>query len=153
MAKVERRSNLKLKRAMDEFGIPINNVHREIRCVPKEPHYKYSHRELRTRNGIDCLLHLFMCLHAQIARFMGPAWGPPGSCRSQMGSMLAPWTLLSGCIYILRMHMWVGAYSLVFRRFYLFHSQLLPNRANFVGCICSWLWEEVISSFFSLFLW
>ena len=32
----------------------------------------------------------------QIARFMGPTWGPPGSCRSQMGPMWAPWTLLSG---------------------------------------------------------
>ena len=31
----------------------------------------------------------------QIARFMGPTWGPPGSCRPQMGLMLAPWTLLS----------------------------------------------------------
>ena len=31
----------------------------------------------------------------QIAKFMGPTWGPPGSCRSQMGPMLAPWTLLS----------------------------------------------------------
>ena len=32
----------------------------------------------------------------QIARFMGPTWGPPGSCRPQMVPMLAPWTLLSG---------------------------------------------------------
>ena len=29
---------------------------------------------------------------------MGPTWGPPGSCRPQMGPMLAPWTLLSGNI-------------------------------------------------------
>ena len=28
--------------------------------------------------------------------FMGPTWGPPGSCRPQVGSTLAPWTLLSG---------------------------------------------------------
>ena len=27
---------------------------------------------------------------------MGPTWGPPGSCRPQMGLMLTPWTLLSG---------------------------------------------------------
>ena len=27
---------------------------------------------------------------------MGPTWGPPGSCRPQLGSMLAPWTLLLG---------------------------------------------------------
>ena len=31
---------------------------------------------------------------------MGPTWGPPGSCRPQMGPMLAPWTLLSGLEYI-----------------------------------------------------
>ena len=35
---------------------------------------------------------------AQIARFMGPTWGPSGSCRPQMGPMLAPWTLLSGMV-------------------------------------------------------
>ena len=34
---------------------------------------------------------------AQKAKFMGPTWGPPGSCRPQMDPMLAPWTLLSGC--------------------------------------------------------
>ena len=33
---------------------------------------------------------------AQIAKFMGPTWGPPGSSRPQMGPMFAPWTLLSG---------------------------------------------------------
>ena len=27
---------------------------------------------------------------------MGPPWGPPGSCRPQMGPMLAPWNLQSG---------------------------------------------------------
>ena len=32
---------------------------------------------------------------SQIAYFMGPTWGPPGSCRSQMGPMLVPWTLPS----------------------------------------------------------
>ena len=33
---------------------------------------------------------------SQVAKFMGPTWCTPGSCRSQMGPMLAPWTLLSG---------------------------------------------------------
>ena len=32
----------------------------------------------------------------QIARFMGPTWGPPGSCRPQMGPLLAPHNLQSG---------------------------------------------------------
>ena len=38
-------------------------------------------------------LHRSNC--SQIAKFMGPTWGPPGSWRPQMGPMLAPWTLLS----------------------------------------------------------
>ena len=38
----------------------------------------------------------YFVVSPQIARFMGPTWGPPGSCRPQMGLMLAPWTLLSG---------------------------------------------------------
>ena len=31
-----------------------------------------------------------------IARFMGPKWGPSGADRTQVGPMLASWTLLSG---------------------------------------------------------
>ena len=31
---------------------------------------------------------------------MGPTWGPSGSCRPQMGPMLAPWTLPSGILII-----------------------------------------------------
>ena len=34
--------------------------------------------------------------YTQIAKAMRPTWGPPGSCRPQMGPILAPWTLLSG---------------------------------------------------------
>ena len=34
--------------------------------------------------------------HSQIPKFMGPTWGPPGSCRLQLGSMLAQYTLLPG---------------------------------------------------------
>ena len=47
-----------------------------------------SLREIRVSN----------LLPAQIAKFMGPAWGPPGSCRPQMGPKLAPLTFLSGWI-------------------------------------------------------
>ena len=31
-------------------------------------------------------------------RFMGPTWGPSGADRTQVGPMLAPWTLLSGLV-------------------------------------------------------
>ena len=33
-----------------------------------------------------------------IARLMGPTWGPSGADRTQVGPMLAPWTLLSGML-------------------------------------------------------
>ena len=35
-----------------------------------------------------------------IARFMGLTWGPSGVRRTQVGPMLAPWTLLSGLFII-----------------------------------------------------
>ena len=38
-------------------------------------------------------------VHTQIARFVWPTWGQPGSCWPQVGPMLAPWTLLSGHLY------------------------------------------------------
>ena len=41
----------------------------------------------------DCIMSSGNTL---IARFMGPTWGPSGADRTQMGPMLAPWTLLSG---------------------------------------------------------
>ena len=42
--------------------------------------------------------NLFSCMTkaSQIAKLMGSTWDTPGSCRPQMGPMLAPWTLLSG---------------------------------------------------------
>ena len=45
----------------------------------------------------------------QIAKIMGPTWGPPGSCRPQMGPMLAPWTLLLGYSCYWRWPPWHGA--------------------------------------------
>ena len=35
-------------------------------------------------------------IHTLIARFMGPTWDPSGADRTQVGPILAPWTLLSG---------------------------------------------------------
>ena len=36
------------------------------------------------------------CSLTQIARFVWPTWGPPGSWRPQVGPTLAPWILLWG---------------------------------------------------------
>ena len=38
------------------------------------------------------------------SKVQGPTWDPPGSCRAQVGHMLAPWTLLSGIVFI----QWAG---------------------------------------------
>ena len=49
---------------------------------------------------------LIPCMvHALIARFTGPTWGPSGAYRTQEGPMLAPWTLLSGWQFLLAGHM------------------------------------------------
>ena len=38
-----------------------------------------------------------------ITSFMGPTWGPSGADRTQVGPMLAPWTLLSGILLTVRL--------------------------------------------------
>ena len=43
-----------------------------------------------------CLLENGNQLSSLLSRFMGPTWGPSGAERTQVGPMLAPWTLLSG---------------------------------------------------------
>ena len=56
----------------------------------------------RTARRIQKLTHGIACGdsqkrgHTQIAKFVGPTWGPSGAGRTQMGPMLVPWTLLSG---------------------------------------------------------
>ena len=50
--------------------------------------YLLIHKQLET--------HGYMLSTTLVARFMGPTWGPSGADRTQVGRMLAPWTLLSG---------------------------------------------------------
>ena len=47
--------------------------------------------------------HALFSLASQIARFMRPTWGPPGSCCPQVGPMLAAWTLQTGLIFMIIM--------------------------------------------------
>ena len=44
----------------------------------------------------DNVCDMPITLDILIARFMGPTWGPSGADRTQVGPMLASWTLLSG---------------------------------------------------------
>ena len=61
--------------------------------------FQYFVRNIDIINTRQCLKGKDSCMFTQIAKFMGPTWGPPGSCRHQMGPMWAPWTLLSGYLY------------------------------------------------------
>ena len=64
--------------------------------------------------SIQCQYIINVCA-SLIARFMGPTWGPPGADRTQIGPMLAPWSLLSGFPWImLTIDIW---YFVVFRYF------------------------------------
>ena len=51
---------------------------------------------LQAVDGMWPELHLIHIEPSLIAKIMGPTWGPPGADRTQVGSMLAPWTLLFG---------------------------------------------------------
>ena len=57
------------------------------------------------------------------SKFMRPAWGPPGTCRPQMGPMLAPWTLLSGIRWL-----W---------------DVLFSYNRNCAGKMVSWYWNSL----------
>ena len=57
---------------------------------PRKPQWDhvgwYHSQAMRTVQWVNTL----------IARFMGPTWGPSGADRTQVGPLLAPWTLFSG---------------------------------------------------------
>ena len=81
-----------------------------VLLLKRQYHYKSMRYISKFRRhcftGIDGIfweanIHRHKCsfyIPAKIAKFMGQTWGQPGSCRPQMGPMLAPWTLLPGSI-------------------------------------------------------
>ena len=75
------------------------------------------------RNSPVCLTCKKNQRTPQKTKFMGPAWGPPGSCRSQMGPMLAPWTLLSGTLHNPCMMLYVHS-----EHTYFFNQELWGRR-------------------------
>ena len=75
-----------------------------------------------------------VCIASQIAKLMGPTWGPPRSCRPQMGSMLALWTLLSGLswnTYIIKQYLSEYLYCRLFHG----HDRWISHLSIFMlGC-------------------
>ena len=64
-------------------NLPINRV------------YMYEWIIKTVATVVTVLIHW---LSSPIARFIGPTWGQSGADRTQVGPMLAPWTLLSGIV-------------------------------------------------------
>ena len=89
--------------------------------------------------------HVGYSMSSQIARFMGPRWGLPEADRTQVGPMLAPWTLLSRMCANNRIHRGSWSYSLVFT---LHHFNITIIQAGFKAMnICS---VECLSKIFFL---
>ena len=68
-------------------------------CDKSTTWFEISRKKCKFRIANNLLQWMFKATGlSQIAKFMGPTWGPPGSCRPQVGLILALWTLLSGYI-------------------------------------------------------
>ena len=63
-----------------------------INILIESPHFVYHQVTLQPEQSGRHFASL-------IARFMGPTWGPSRADRTQVGPMLAPWTLLSGIVF------------------------------------------------------
>ena len=60
-------------------------------------------------------LLLYLEKITKIAKFMGPTWGTPGSCWSQIGPMLAPMNLAIRALAALKLHAMYGGH-------YIYHN-------------------------------
>ena len=77
-----------------------------------------------------------------IARFMGPIWGPSGADRTQVGPMLAPWTLLSGKLCVNR-----EIYLVVYQAF---SDARHPILQSFPGWWARYNWNTLLTSVYIL---
>ena len=73
------------------------------------------------------------------ARFMGPTWGPSGADRTQVGPMLAPWTLLSG---VHKLWIMISLYLMVLEHHYsdvIMYAMASQNTGVSIVCsnVCS----------------
>ena len=87
----------------------------------------------------------------QIPKFVGPTWGPPGSCRPQMGLMLVPWTMLSGYLSTRATRFVFAKYGLWVHQSFCNESQITQDVIGRVRGVqpCS----KVIGIFFNTKIW
>ena len=72
-----------------------NTIKIHLLCTGSTGSWDKDHTSFNEHSSSHKILHSFAVL-SLVARFMGPTWGPSGADRTQMGPLLAPWTLLSG---------------------------------------------------------
>ena len=117
--------------ANKHFTGNAQNINYQMEMSLKNTHLKLL-LHLFGGNELIPLLKLlfFWSADTQITRFTWPTWGPPGSCRPQVGPKLAPWTLLSGYRWL------VWSHSL-----WLYSSNLYLHIA------CTWFVNIIINSY------
>ena len=97
------------------------------------------------QHGRDSLWWSITAMTTLIARFMGPTWGPSGAIRTQVGPMLAPWTLLSGKVEYTWRHHQMKTFSSLLSLCEGNHRSLVdsPHQGQWYGTlmislICTW---------------
>ena len=87
----------------------------------------------------------FSHIPSQIARFMWPTWGPPGTGRTLVGPMLAPWTLLSRIS-----RNWIYAKINIFISYVEHRSQIpLQFKSRVTLKVDVWTWKTIGHLFYA----
>ena len=87
--------------AISMAGMPVQShglLRRLFKCIICDGRPTYQRRMVTRKNVPHSKWNTGMI--PLIARFVGPTWGPSGADRTQVGPMLAPWTLLSGTAWV-----------------------------------------------------
>ena len=80
----------------DNWNLRSGQVNFSLSSVwPYGPHYSSLYFPVFDKTLIFNNTVWFLILK-NYPKFRGPTWGPPGTCRPQVGPILAPWALLSG---------------------------------------------------------
>ena len=76
----------------------LQHLMKNGKCCDQQPIFRCKYSLLIEMTDMWDLLNILSLCRSRplIAEFMGPTWGPSGADRTQVGPMLAPWTLLSG---------------------------------------------------------
>ena len=63
------------------------------------PFWTFHQMQKRIYRILALNAHIVMPYTTPDSKVHGPIWGPPGADRTQVGPVLAPWTLLSGTVW------------------------------------------------------